>query len=320
MLTIQYSTKKDIGSTYQILEKKSNNYNNINKNIYPLILPPTSVDLKVRNEINDGRLKWLAEYSQKLPIPNLFGEFISSRHHLDTIDLFIHATLETRHRGLFFLKKIIPQLSRKQSFLDIGPGKGKLTTWIGRNFSEVTCIDTSAAALENIKETHFRKECSLSKIQADFMNSNLILFQKFDLINMSHVIYYMNQSQIIQSVKKAYDLLAENGILVIAFNEGLDRGQLSKDFGGIPSTFEFFLRKISSIYQLHMEIYLSQEFFYSKDLRTMLHICGLHLHDQGVKVDLESLKLYINKNYLNKNGKYCMNMYQKFIVLKKENF
>jgi SAM-dependent methyltransferase len=291
---------------------------NLNSNSCVIDLSLTPIHLKARNEINERRLKWLEEYSQKLPLPDLFGEYISNHHHLDTIDLYIHATLETRHRGLFFLKTIIPNLSRKKAFLDIGPGKGKLTTWIGRNFSEVTCIDTSFAALENITESKFRNGVFLSKIQENFADSNIIHLKKFDFINMSHVIYYMSQDQILNSFNKAYDLLSENGILVIAFNEGLDRRQLSKDFGGVPPEFEGIFRKFSSIYRLHMEVYLSKESFYSQDLLTMLHICGLHLHDQGTKVDLESLKTYININYLNENGQYRMNMWQKFIVIKKE--
>lgn len=270
------------------------------------------VYLKARNEISYRKLGWLEKYSGMLPIPKLFGEAVS----LDTIDLFIGATLETRHRALFFLKKIIPKLSRKQSFLDIGPGKGKLTVWIGRKFQKVTIIDTCSSALESIKEQSFRKGVSVTKIQKEFLN-NEFAQQKFDLINMSHMIYYLSKNQLIQNIKKAYDLLALHGILVVVFNEGLHREQIARDFGGNPQSFDIFLKLFSSMYSIDVKIYTSKESFYTKGPLSMLHICGVHLCDQDIKVERKALEAYINEHYLDNEGRYCMNMYQKFAVISK---
>lgn len=314
MLNLKYTSKKEIRSTPKFLDKKNTNYSII-KNIHLLIQPSIPVYLKARNEINDRRLRWLEELSNTLPLPKLFGEFSSNQHYLDTVDLFINATLETRHRGLFFLKKIIPELSKKQSFLDIGPGKGKLTNWIGRKFKMVTVVDHCPAALENIREVNFNG-ASLRKIHNEFINTEFFL-QKFDLINMSHMIYYINKDQLIQNIKKAYDLLMPHGVLVIVFNEGLNREQLAQDFGGNPQSFESFLKLFSFMYNIHVKIHVSKESFYTNDPLSMLHICNLHLYDQEVKVERKALETYINKHYLTHNGRYCMSMYQKFAVIRK---
>jgi len=293
--------------TIRILDKKSKASCHVNVTVHQ-----TYINFKARNEINDRRLKWLEEYSKILPIPELFGETIS----LNTIDLFINATLETRHRGLFFIKKILPELRKKQSFLDIGPGKGKLTTWIGRKFKEVMIVDTCEAALDAIKAQKFGKEISIIKIQKEFIKHKFAQ-QKFDLINMSHVIYYLDQKQLIHNIKKAYDLLTPHGILVVVFNEGLHREKIARDFGGKPQSFDVFFRLFSFLYNVPVDIYISRESFCTKELLPMLHICGLHLCDQGVKVDRQALEFYIKKHYLNNNGMYCMDMYQKFAIIRK---
>ncbi|MBX9804552.1 MAG: class I SAM-dependent methyltransferase [Alphaproteobacteria bacterium] len=274
------------------------------------------ISFKSRNEINENRLNWLEKYSKKLPVPNSFGNFISEQHHLDTLELFIQSTLETRHRGLFFLQKIIPQLTNKSAFLDIGPGKGKLTKWIGRKFKAITVVDPCSLALDNIRLQHFKTGTSLAKIQDNFMNTEFNT-QSFDLINMSHVIYYIEKDHLIENMKRAYDLLRPNGVLVIVFNEGLHREQLAQDFGARPNSFELFLREFSIFYDVNIHLYLSKESFLVSNLASMLHICGLHLHDYGQKVDNNSLKAYIKHHYLLPEGKYSMSMYQKFAIIRK---
>lgn len=270
----------------------------------------------IRKEITKERLTYLEDASKKLDLPEIFGQFSSESHYLKTVDLFIKATEETRNRGTFFLRNVLPHLKAMDSLLDIGPGNGKLTRWIGRKFKEITLVDPVPEVLENISEKSFPKGSLLKKMNASFLET-IQPQNAFDLIVLSHVMYHFPQEKWVDVVEKALKVLKSQGLIVIVVNSGLDREKLGDLFNG--KTFPI-LNLVHAIAELGKEVEFisSKESFHAKDLTTMLHICGLHLHDTGGHVSREILEKHIQSNYLLTTHDYKMSVYQHFIIIRHE--
>lgn len=281
-------------------------YNTLNENFYS----------SIRKEITEKRLAYLSEASKELPLPSLLGKFTSSSHYLATVDLFIKATEETRNRGIFFLRQIIPYLQSYDKLLDIGPGNGKLTRWTGRKFKEITLVDPVPQVLENILSSFFSKKTILKKINRSFLQT-ILPKNYFDLIVLSHVMYHFPEEKWIDVVKKALATLKSNGVLAIVINSGLDREKLGNKFNCKTYSIEDLILECNQLNK-KIEFFSSRESFHAKDLRTMLHICGLHLHDLNGEATQDDLEKYIKSNYFLGKDMYKMEMFQHFIIIKNE--
>lgn len=270
----------------------------------------------IRKEVNENRLLHLSNISKNLSLPTIFGKFRSDSHYLATVDLFIKSTEETRNRCFFFLKKIIPNLKTYDKFLDIGPGNGKLTRLVGRNFKEITLVDPVPQVLDGISPKAYPKETVLKKITQSFLKTALPE-NYFDLIILSHVMYHFSLENWIDVINKALFSLKPGGTLVAVINNGLDREKLGNNFNGKTYCIKHFIYELSQLNK-KTEVFYSRESFRAKDLTTMMHICGLHLHDFNGVASQENLELYIKRNYLLAKEEYKMEVYQHFIVIKNE--
>ncbi|WP_010299853.1 class I SAM-dependent methyltransferase [Candidatus Odyssella thessalonicensis] len=282
----------------------------------PFILLDENFYSSIRREVNPERLRYLSEASRNLKLPSLFGKFSCDADYLSTVDLFIKATEETRNRGMFLLKKLLPYFPNFDTFLDVGPGNGKITSWIGRKFKEVTLIDPVPQVLENIQPKSYPSSTVLKKICRPFLET-ILPKNYFDFILLSHVIYHFPQEKWINAIESAMYALKPEGTLAVVINSGLDREKLGNNFNGKTHSIESFIHQLSRTNK-KVEVFLSKESFYAKDLTTMLHICGLHLHDTNGKAPKEELEKYIESNFSLGNNSYKMEIYQYFIVIKNE--
>lgn len=280
----------------------------------PFIVLDEGFYSSIRREVNPKRLRYLSDASKNLKLPSLFGKFSCDADYLATVDLFIKATEETRNRGMFILKKLLPYLSNFDAFLDVGPGNGKLTRWIGGKFKEITLIDPVPQVLENIRQKSYPSFTVLKKICRPFLET-ILPKNYFDFILLSHVIYHFPEERWINALENAMSALKPEGTLAVVINSGLDREKLGDNFNGKTYPIEKFLHQISRTNK-KVEVFLSKESFYAKDLITMLHICGLHLHDTNGKATQEELENYIENNFSLGNNSYKMEVYQYFIVIK----
>jgi 2-polyprenyl-3-methyl-5-hydroxy-6-metoxy-1,4-benzoquinol methylase len=271
----------------------------------------------IRKEVTRNRLTYLSEESKNLVLPKIFGQFSSEEHYLKTVDLFIRATEETRNRGVFFLRNVLPHIQNYHAFLDVGPGNGNLTRWVGRKFKEITLIDPVPQVLDNIVPRSFPKGTVLKKICQPFLQA-ILTHSYFDLIVLSHVMYHFPQTKWISVVEKALHALKPHGMIAIVINSGLDRERLGNAFNGTTYPINHFVQQITQLGK-KVEFISSKESFYAEDLTTMLHICGLHLHDTGGYTNQSDLEEQINSNYLLTNNTYKMDVYQHFIMIKNEN-
>lgn len=274
----------------------------------------------MRNTLTARKLDLNIELAKKIKKPSVFGVFDNESDYLETLELFLESTLETRHRGIFFLRKVLPQLIHKNTLLDIGPGNGQLIKWVGNSFQEVTALDINRRALKllNSQKKILRKHIKLTKINASLLDVEL-LPNKYDLVLLSHILYYLSRIHWMEAVKKAYNSVRSGGILAIVLNgDNLDKLHLTKYFNGELISIEDLVHCCRETFSnSKVEVFESVEFIKTLDLETMLKVAGFFLYDVNALVTEEELTRYINVFLKKTDGNYKINFAQKFILIYK---
>jgi 2-polyprenyl-3-methyl-5-hydroxy-6-metoxy-1,4-benzoquinol methylase len=245
-------------------------------------------------------------------VSSVLGEFSSDQNYLDDVDLLISSTLETQHRDQILIKQIIPRLKSRINMLDIGVGNGELTKFIGLYYKTITVVDNSRTSLDNLPDYYPTNETKIDKIYGSVL-LNEIPAKNYDLILLSHVLYYIEPEKRGLLVKKLSQLLSDDGVMVLIFNEGMSRYELTKHFGG--KNFEFD-ELIYSIYQDYkfVQMISSKEIIQTNNTAEILAIAGVCLKDAGVTANREEVEEYLNLTHYNDNT-YHIDMIQEIIVI-----
>lgn len=98
----------------------------------------------------------------------------------------------------------------KREFLDIGCGLGRHSIQFAKAGFNVTAIDMSKDALDNLNEWANKEKLNITTVFSDFMN---LKFEKesFDCILCRNVISHTDTEGIYKIIGIIYDLLKENG-------------------------------------------------------------------------------------------------------------
>lgn len=274
----------------------------------------------MRNELSLQSLLRLKKQAAELPGLDMYGVYCDEKHFLDAYKFFLSTTAETRHRGLFFLRNVLPKLSHYDNMLDVGAANGLMTKWIGSRFKKVTAIDSNFEAISCLAASKriVRKKTEMELIHASILDVDL----KQDYYNLgllSHVLYYINDSLWVDVAKRVYDAIAPGGLLVIVLN-GDELGKLSllKHFNSRAIDIEsFVVRCVNEFQSSHIEVFKSVEVARALDLNSMLQIAGFFLYDAGGLATKRSLMDYVDIHCKKNNGMYEMNFSQKFILINK---
>ncbi len=272
---------------------------------------------RIRSTLSEERLILLEQFSESIPRPDLFGTFIDSNHYYETLKILNLATNEVRHLKAFLLSKILSQVKSFGHLLDIGIGDCSVTKIVGRKFKEITLIDKNKKIFKNISLSLFKK-CSKLHLSNQCILDAPLERDKYDLILLSHTLYYIPKAQWPDLIKKLFSSLKKDGILFIALTGGLDKDGLIKTFSPTtPSIMNHLIDYCHIDAASKIEAYKSKEVSLSKDIKTMMHIANLYLNDAGVTVSFEDLKLYLLKKYHSNTGLFRLEAEQQFIVLQK---
>ena len=268
-----------------------------------------------RNMIFDKVESNKALTAKHIPEPELYGTFLNPQSYLQSVNLLIASTFEAEHRDEVIKRKIIPQIKTCNQLLDIGIGNGEATKFLGTFFQEITIIDNSIDALNNIESNFFEPEKSIIKIHHSILDAD-IPYNNYNLIMMSHTLYYIPVESRPFLIDKLYNHLSNEGKLVFIFNEGKDRHDLTSHFRGTNYLFSNFINY--SIEKYNATIISNDEIIRAKDLNVMMHIAGVCLKDASANATKEDLSNYLRSNHYNdENGFYEINMVQKFVVIGK---
>jgi 2-polyprenyl-3-methyl-5-hydroxy-6-metoxy-1,4-benzoquinol methylase len=267
----------------------------------------------VENEITLERLKQLANDALLIREPILYGKFLNDEHYMKTLDLVLNSTLETKHRGTFYIKNILPRLARKNNLLDIGPGDGKLTSIIGMNFKQITAVDTCEIALRKTEEVISNLNAHVTKIQGSILEVDLPT-NYYDLIMVSHVLYYVELSKWMEVAELCYNSLRPGGVMVIVLSGAkLGKADLMHHFSGRSIDIDSYVEKFS----YPVKIFISNESFYAYDLNTILHIAGFLLCDVNTYTTKKELINYLIENHQVDENLFKISTQQEFIVIEK---
>jgi len=255
------------------------------------------------------------EISSSVSVPHqVIGEFLDHQQYLFAVDLLILSTLETQHRNQILSHRVMPMFKSFNNMLDIGVGNGDLTHHLGSYYNYVTIIDNDQNALDNIQDDYYLADTKTNKILGSILEVD-IPDKKYDLILLSHVLYYIDPDLRISLVSKLRNMLSNEGYLMIIFNEGLSRYEFTKHFGGKNFEFSELLNKLKSEdYHNSVRIIESREEIRNSNLNEMLHIASVCLKDASATENIDDVKDYLRSHHYN-DGVYSMEMTQNIILI-----
>lgn len=162
-------------------------------------------------------------YDDYIRLPSLLREWNNSN---ESADVFysklankIQSPLETRNRapdfGVYDVEMVRAYGNEgRANLLELGAGTGLMTNELSDYFSEIV-------AVEKYKE--FAKFID-DKINVRVVIEDLLSLQlvgKFDVITIFGVMNFFNEKEAEQVYRSAYNLLSENGVLIVKHNMGL---------------------------------------------------------------------------------------------------
>lgn len=275
---------------------------------------------KLRTELNKKRFLFLKNAVRNFKNFDILGIYNSDKDFLEALDFFLKSTSETRHRGWFFLKHIMPLISNGSKLLEIGPGNGVITKWICRKFNHVTIVDTNYEVIKNFNITSkiLKKTTTLKKIHKSVLSTELE-HNYYDLAVISHVFYYIDYSRWLEATIRVYNATKPGGIIVIVIN-GDQYGKLDliKKFNGKMIPINSFIQDcFKTFINARIELFKSIEEAKTIDIESMLQIAGFFLYDVGAIAKKADLIAYINNSIKQPDKTYKIDFPQKFIVIHK---
>lgn len=244
----------------------------------------------------------------------VYGIFDNDSDYLLAVDALIASTYETEHRNHVLFTKVLPKIKYTNHFLDIGVGNGDLTKFFGQHFSKISVLDPSEDALSNVPNFLGSNNASVIKIKDSVLNYPPEIFnEKYDFILLSHVLYYIPDTERLGLIKKLYSLLSDHGSLVAIYNSGGERHSLCKNFNPNFNDFSPFSGEIMS--NFNSSIYEIEEFLTTSSLENMMHIMGVSLNDAGATASRDELSLYLTAHNLYEENNFQVSMTQNIIIL-----
>lgn len=222
--------------------------------------------------------------------PELYGIFRNDQHYLDTLEVLASSTTEASHKEQIF-EEVILNLSAYHNLLDIGVGIGDFTYKVASYFENTTIVDKSIEALNNVPNEINGK--FIHKIEGSILDKSLDIYHtSYDMILLSHVLYYIPKDERIPLINDLHSLLTDSGVIVITFNDEGDRLSLGKHFGSVDLGFSELHSNLPNLYN-SFSLYRVEEFFDGGGMYTMMHIAGISLNDYGVNATETDLSSFL---------------------------
>jgi len=279
------------------------------------------INLPISKDIfTELNLKELSNLSEMIVEPKVMGIFEDEKHYLDTLELVLNSTNETSNRLAFFKNIITPSVSKKEHVLDVGPGDYALTKIVIPEFKNLTVVDENEYILNN-SGLALPGHIKINKILGGIESVNLKK-ELYDLVVMSHILYYVDSKNWMNVVKNAYHSLQSNGMLVIVLGgDELQKADLIKHFGGETLQINTLAKQCYDIFGFsNVSLFSSEEVFFANTLKSMLHISAFMLKDAKITAKKDDLIQYIENNLKVGKSDYRMTTRQKYIVIKKGQF
>ncbi|MEK6734649.1 MAG: methyltransferase domain-containing protein [Pseudomonadota bacterium] len=305
--------------------------------------------LRIRYPKAESRMSSVSAKADEIPDSEVYGIFESKAKYLEALKLLMMSTLDTEHKYEVFVRGILPRIAAAnsaaetkdlnfftdtiqniissaftklfysksekiffQNFLDIGIGSGSFTMELGKYFNNITVVDNSFDILNQLPEQLLDRP--IHKILGHIEDTSLNIYGiKYDLILLSHVIYYLEKDELLPLLKRLYNQLTKNGAIVIAFNDEGDRKELQKHFGSKDDKCGFLQNEVPQNFD-KVTLYRIDEFLDGGSIAAMKHIAGIALNDAGVIATNKELTEYLGSNFC-PNDLCQLSMVQNIMVI-----
>jgi|GEM_PF-3494566 len=152
-----------------------------------------------------------------------------SKLYKSQFDLLSFHTTEYDHMREYFRSEIFSRLPEKGHFLDIGAGRGNYARPFSQEFTQTTIIEPNDIYFQEILDWAIEGGIHISGHNAGWLEVDFE--HTVDLILMSHMLYYVPESDRLAFIQKAYEHLKPGGYLVIVLNsEGCGIRKVYKEF------------------------------------------------------------------------------------------
>ena len=136
----------------------------------------------------------------------------------------------------------------------------------------------------------------------------------YDLILLSHVLYYIPPPFRYVLVNNLSKFLSHDGVMVITYNDGNDRSQITKYFRGMGG-FTDFEQYVDKRFK-NGEHITFQEKMCATSLEAMLHIVGVCLFDdESSTVSRDKLAKHITDNFFIDHNQYEVSMTTHVLII-----
>ncbi|MBP9791905.1 MAG: class I SAM-dependent methyltransferase [Rickettsiales bacterium] len=268
-------------------------------------------DFKTNTSILSIRLN---NTDPSLPNINTFGKFDNHTHYLTAVDLLRNSSLEVEHQYEVFGNILHNKIKNYNRMLDIGIGNGEVSKFFGIHFKQIVAVDTNIESLDTLPKNHWENKTPIIKINGDILEQMPSLEGHYDLIMLSHILYYIPPASRHTLVNDLSKFLAPNGIMIITYNDGNDRSKITDYFGGQGFSFTTFEQYTEKRFKTGEHLFF-QEKMNAQSLETMLHIVGVCLCDVNTKATRDELSKHLHTNFKNDNGEYEVSMTTHVLIL-----
>ena len=149
-----------------------------------------------------------------------------SREYHDAFQVFLDHT-DQKLKAQKVLSDLIDRLPSRRVFIDAGAGNGKVTAWFIERFGRTIAIEPNASLRHDLESS-----CPTAEIIPEQI-LNAEIEATGDLILCSHVFYYVDASEWMQTLTRLASWLAPGGLLVLLVqNHDTDCMQMLNHFLG----------------------------------------------------------------------------------------
>ncbi len=202
------------------------------------------------------------------------------------------------------MREIAPK-RRPLALLDVGPDDGTLTRCLCARFDQVTLLEPDPASLERLRAACASRDCASKRcehIGARFPDADLG-DRRFDVVLLSHVLYYFDRSDWLAVLSRAHRLLRPGGVAVAAYvcDEG-GLGELLRAFGGRSLDFDAFEDDLADMRrEMQPRCYRMASEVCAADERTLLHLLCFLMADRHASAPAAELGRYVRR-FLGSDG------------------
>jgi SAM-dependent methyltransferase len=119
------------------------------------------------------------------------------------------ACTDQKTKAMAFLDEQLRRLRRKNTFVDVGAGNGKLTSHFLNAFQKCVAIEPNPYLVREL-----RAQCPVAEVLEQRIDEAAVECQA-DFILCSHVFYYLPQNSWLGSLEKIASWLGEDGLLAV---------------------------------------------------------------------------------------------------------